>query len=124
MQQKSPSIELEVKTMEKHYVAPYICAAVYFLFFVVSCVYLYIHSRRKPAAKPGVFALGPMAEAGNRGRGAASAEAAPAVVEMDDDLPRRSGSNTPLAPVSPADTFRKSQSKREEVAEIPSTGQQ
>ncbi|OEH77609.1 transmembrane protein [Cyclospora cayetanensis] len=67
MQQKSPAIELETHVMENQYLAPYICAGVYFVFFVVSCVYLFIHSRRKPAPSPGIFALGSMAEAGGRG---------------------------------------------------------
>lgn len=70
---------------------------VYFAFFVLSCGYLYIHARRKPSPQPGLFPMGPMAEAGDRGNTAATGDAPPALaVEMEEGLPRRSGSNPAL----------------------------
>ncbi|KAL8430300.1 hypothetical protein ACSSS7_005999 [Eimeria intestinalis] len=67
--QKSPTLELESRVMENQYLAPYICAGVYFCFFVFSCSYLYVHSKRTAAAaaQPGLFPLGSMAEADGGG---------------------------------------------------------
>ncbi|KAL8427738.1 hypothetical protein Efla_004070 [Eimeria flavescens] len=117
MQQKSPTIDLEEAVMEKQYLAPYICAAAYFCFFVLSCSYLYIHSKRKAAAaaEPHLFPLGSMAEAAERdssrrrgtGTPTAAAEdrspvataadglaaAAAVAVELKEDSARRSGSS-------------------------------
>lgn len=94
---------------------------VYFAFFVVSCGYLYIHSRRKPTPQPGLFALGSMAEAGSARRGtaagaAAAAPEAPEAVEMDEDLPKRSDSKSPISTAIP---MKKPQSKctEEEIDE-------
>lgn len=110
MQQKNRSLDLDISTMEKHYLAPYICAAVYFAFFVLSCGYLFIHARRKPSSQPSLFPMGPMAEAGNRVRTAATGDSRAALaVEMEESMPRRAGGNA-----APGTSVNRSETREEE----------
>ncbi|PFH32255.1 hypothetical protein BESB_015730 [Besnoitia besnoiti] len=66
MSSRSNTIEIEHDKMENGSTAAYICAAVYGVFFVISAVYLFIHSRRRTqSAAPVAVPLQSMAEAGD-----------------------------------------------------------
>lgn len=91
---------------------------VYFVFFVISCVYLFIHSKRKPAPQPGLFPLGSMAEVGGQDGAVASFEApaaaaaAAGAAPAESKSPKRAASST--SPLSAGGSLSKI-SPREEA---------
>ncbi|PHJ25188.1 transmembrane protein [Cystoisospora suis] len=66
LSEKSNTIEVDHDKMENGATAAYICAAVYAGFFVLSAIYLLIHSRRRNSrgSGPESFPMQSMAEAG------------------------------------------------------------
>ncbi|KEP61177.1 UNVERIFIED_CONTAM: hypothetical protein HHA_301130 [Hammondia hammondi] len=65
MANKATTIEIEHDKMDNGCVAAFICAGAYTVFFLISALYLYLHSSRQAqAATPEAVPLQSMAEAG------------------------------------------------------------